>query len=330
MEERDDGASLISMLQRDVERLMARKQKVLVPFGTRRTRRWIPILSISIPGLGWLLFGLYPTVATFFYSLTQYSGEPGTPLHFSWFYNYVQAFTTDLPELTSSLRITFEYLGGTVVLQTLAGLGLALLFNRKGTAFSVYRTLVFMPQVLSVIVVGVVFSLLFDPFSGPVEVGYQHLTGGFSSFFGSQNVSLLLIVLVTCWAGVGFSMVVYMAGLRNIPAQFYEAAAVDGAGRWYRFRAVTWPLLAGSTTVSVFVTATFCLSQYALILVLTDGQQGTMTIGMLMFLSAFGGGAEGASTNLGYGSMLMVLNFVIIVIVGWAILIPLRRREVQL
>ena len=256
--------------------------------------------------------------------MTQYSGEPGTPLHFHWFYNYIQGFTTNFPELGSTLKITFEYAAGVVVLQTLIGLGLALLLNRRGKAYGFYRALVFIPQVLSVIVVGVVFSLLFDPFSGPIERVYQGLTGGFSSFFGSPNVALLLVIIVTAWEGVGFSMVVFIAGLRNIPEAYYEAAAVDGAGRWSRFHNVTWPLLAGATTVNVFLSVTFCIAQYALIMVLTDGQAGTMTIGMYMFITAFGGSsASGATTNLGYGSMLAVLNFTITLIVGTGILLLL-------
>lgn len=309
---------------------MPGREQNVMPFGTSRSRRWIPLLSISIPGLGWLLFGFYPTIATFFYSLTQYSGLPGTPLNFRGFYNYVQGFTTDFGELGSTLKITFEYAAGVVILQTVVGLGLALLLNKKGKAFGFYRALVFIPQVLSVIVVGIVFSLLFDPFSGPIEHVYQDVTGGFSSFFGSPNIALLLVVIVTAWEGVGFTMVIYIAGLRNIPGEYYEAAGVDGAGRLRTFRAVTWPLLAGATTVNTFLTVTFCIAQYALILVLTNGQAGTMTIGMYMFISAFGGSAAGGNTNLGYGSMLMVLNFVITLLVGTIILVLLRRREVQL
>jgi raffinose/stachyose/melibiose transport system permease protein len=319
------------MFQASALRPAPTRARNLIPFGSGRRRRWIPIFSVLLPGLGWLLFGFYPTIATFFYSLTQYSGLPGTPLNFRWFYNYVQGFTTDFTELTSTLKITLEYAAGVVLLQNGVGLALALLLNRRGKSFSFYRALVFIPQVLSVIVVGIVFALLFDPFSGPMERIYEAVTGGgFSSFFGSSNIALSLLIIVTAWAGVGFSMVVYIAGLRNIPREFYEAVAVDGGGRFSTFRYVTWPLLAGATTVNVFLTVTFCIAQYALILVLTDGMAGTMTLGMYMFISAFGGSTAGASTNLGFGSMLMVLNFAVIFLVGGGVLWLLRRREVQL
>jgi raffinose/stachyose/melibiose transport system permease protein len=317
-------------LDAKVSSVLPTRTRPVMPFGTGRRRRWIPILSIAVPALGWFTFGFYPTAATLFYSLTQYSGLTGTPVRFVWFYNYVQGFTTDLPQLGSSLLITLQYAAGVLILQTIVGLGLALLLNKMRRGFAVYRSLIFLPQVLSAIVVAVVFMLLFDPFAGPVEHGYRAITGNVSSFFGSPNISVLLVIVVTAWEGVGFTMVVYIAGLRNIPGEYYEALAVDGGGVWSKFWYVTWPLLAAATTVNVFLIITFCMTQYALILVLTQGRFGTMTLGMYMFSSAFGGGEAGSASNLGYGSMLAVLNFVIVLIIGGGILALLRRREVQL
>ena len=87
----------------------------MIPFGTRRTRRFIPWLSIAIPGLGWLIFGLYPSFATIFYSFTQYSGLPGTPLNVCGLCNYTDAFTKLLPQVSESLRITAEYATGITI-----------------------------------------------------------------------------------------------------------------------------------------------------------------------------------------------------------------------
>jgi raffinose/stachyose/melibiose transport system permease protein len=120
-------------------------------------------------------------------------------------------------------------------------------------------------------------------------------------------------------------MLIYIAGLRNIPPEVYEAASVDGAGRWKTFRHVTWPLLAPATTVNVFLTAMGTIGEYSLTLVLTGGNFGTRTIGMYMFSAAFGG-----SSQLGYGAMLAMLQFFVTVLVGGSLLIFLRRREVHL
>jgi raffinose/stachyose/melibiose transport system permease protein len=294
-------------------------------FGTRRTRRFIPWLSISIPTLGWLVFVLYPSAATIYYSLTQYSGVPGSALNYCGLCNYRTAFTGLLPQIWSSVWTTIVYTVGVTVLQIVFGLGLALLFNRRGPAWSLYRALVFMPQIFSVTIIGVLFSLILDPISGPAEKILHGLSGATSAFLGDSSISLPLVIVINVWMFTGYTMLIYIAGLRKIPPQLYEAAAIDGSGRWQAFRRITWPMLAPSTTVNVFLTAMGCLGEYALILVLTDGHFGTKTIGMYMFDSAFG-----TNSQLGYGSMLAMLQFAMTLVIGGVLLIVLRRREVAL
>jgi raffinose/stachyose/melibiose transport system permease protein len=101
------------------------------PFGTRRTRRWIPWLSIAVPALGWLVFGLYPSLATIYYSFTNYSGVPGSPSSFCGLCNYRTAFTSLLPQVWDSVQVTVIYTVGVTVAQVAIGLGLALLLNRR-------------------------------------------------------------------------------------------------------------------------------------------------------------------------------------------------------
>jgi raffinose/stachyose/melibiose transport system permease protein len=211
------------------------------------------------------------------------------------------------------------------VLQNAVGLGLAMLMNRKGRSYTIYRALIFMPQIFSVAVIGAVFSLILDPFSGPAEKILHGATGQTSAFLGSSSWALPLVMFVNVWMFSGYSMLIYIAGLRNIPTTVYEAAAMDGAGRWRVFRHVTWPLLAPATTVNVFLTAMGTLGEYALILVLTGGNFGTKTLGLSMFSSAFGGNSQ-----LGYGSMLAMLQFILTLVIGGGLLFGLRRREIQL
>ncbi|MET9217449.1 carbohydrate ABC transporter permease [Streptomyces sp. NPDC088197] len=295
------------------------------PFGTQRTRRFIPWASIAIPGAGWLLFGLYPSLATIGYSFTRYSGLPGTPLNFCGLCNYDAAFTSLSTQLWSAVRVTLIYVIGVTVLQNAIGLGLALLLNRPGRSLTFYRALIFMPQIFSVTVVGAVFSLMLDPYSGPVEKVVHGLFGVDSAFLGSSSLALWLVMMVNVWMFSGYSMLIYIAGLRNIPRSVYEAAAMDGAGRFRVFRHVTWPLLAPATTVNVFLTAMATLGEYALIMVLTAGNFGTKTLGLYMFQSAFG-----SDSQLGYGSMLAMIQFVLTVAIGGVLLYGLRRREVSL
>ncbi|MFE5096933.1 carbohydrate ABC transporter permease [Streptomyces sp. NPDC056638] len=295
------------------------------PFGTQRTRRFIPWVSIAIPGAGWLLFGLYPSLATIGYSFTRYSGLPGTPLNVCGLCNYSAAFTSLSSVVGDAVRVTLIYVVGVTVLQTAVGLGLALLLNRPGRSYTVYRAIIFMPQIFSVAVVGAIFSLMFDPYSGPAEKVVQGIFGTTTAFLGSTSLALPLVILVNVWMFSGYTMLIYIAGLRNIPPAVYEAAAMDGAGRLRVFRHVTWPLLAPATTVTVFLTAMGTLGEYALIMVLTGGNFGTKTLGLYMFQSAFGGDSQ-----LGYGSMLAMLQFFLTMVIGAGLLFTLRRREVSL
>ncbi|MFJ1548550.1 carbohydrate ABC transporter permease [Streptomyces sp. NPDC088246] len=295
------------------------------PFGNQRTRRFIPWASIAIPGAGWLLFGLYPSLATIGYSFTRYSGLPGTPLNVCGLCNYSAAFTSLSSVVGDAVRVTLTYVAGVTVLQTATGLGLALLLNRPGRSYTLYRAIIFMPQIFSVAVVGAVFALMLDPYSGPVEKVMHGIFGNSSAFLGSSSLALPLVILVNVWMFSGYTMLIYIAGLRNIPPAVYEAAAMDGAGRLRVFRHVTWPLLAPATTVSVFLTAMGTLGEYALIMVLTGGNFGTKTLGLYMFQSAFGGDSQ-----LGYGSMLAMLQFLLTVVIGGGLLFTLRRREISL
>ncbi|MFE4799345.1 carbohydrate ABC transporter permease [Streptomyces sp. NPDC056708] len=295
------------------------------PFGNQRTRRFIPWASIAIPGAGWLLFGLYPSLATIGYSFTRYSGLPGTPLNVCGLCNYSAAFTSLSSVVGDAVRVTLTYVVGVTVLQTAIGLGLALLLNRPGRSYTLYRAIIFMPQIFSVAVVGAVFALMLDPYSGPVEKVMHGMFGNTSAFLGSSSLALPLVILVNVWMFSGYTMLIYIAGLRNIPPAVYEAAAMDGAGRLRVFRHVTWPLLAPATTVTVFLTAMGTMGEYALIMVLTGGNFGTKTLGLYMFQSAFGGDSQ-----LGYGSMLAMLQFLLTVVIGGGLLFTLRRREISL
>ncbi|MER7276177.1 sugar ABC transporter permease [Dactylosporangium sp. NPDC000244] len=272
------------------------------------------------------MFGLYPSLATIGYSFTQYSGLPGTPLNLCGLCNYSNAFTALSSEVWGAVRVTLIYVVGVAIVQNAIGIGLALLLNRRGRSYAVYRALIFMPQIFSVAVVGAIFSLIFDPFSGPAEKILQGAFGVTSTFLGSNQLALPIVMLVNVWMFSGYSMLIYIAGLRNIPSDVYEAASMDGAGRWRMFRSMTFPLLAPAFTVNMFLAVVGALGEYALILVLTGGNFGTLTLGMYMFNSAFLSG----NGQLGFGSMLAMLQFFLTLVVGGGILWTLRRREVAL
>jgi raffinose/stachyose/melibiose transport system permease protein len=296
-----------------------------MPFARGRKSVVLAYCSIAVPALGWLTFGFYPMALTVFYSLTQYSGQLGSPINFVGLQNYKDALGVFRPELLSSLGASAKYSIFIVIVQNAAGLGLALLLNRRRRSFGFYRALVFLPQVFSVVVVAAMFVFLFDPIQGPMPRLYSFFHIPSSVSFSDPTFAIWLVAAVNVWMYTGFTMIIYIAGLNRIPKSLYEAAAMDGVNKARRFWHITWPLLAPATTVNVFMAAIGSISQFALILVLTNGNNGTRTIGAYMFSTAFG-----SNSQLGYGSMLAIIQLVMTLGVGGGLLFLLRRRETQL
>ena len=130
-----------------------------------------------------------------------------------------------------------------VPLSIAGGLGLALMLNRKIRFIGVYRALVFVPFVISATAQGVLFSFIFDAQFGIANgvLGWFGIPP--QGFFADSNEALPLLVLIGLWSGLGFCVIVYLAGLQDIPQELIEAAAIDGARAWGTFRYVVWPAL---------------------------------------------------------------------------------------
>lgn len=274
------------------------------------------------PGLlVFLLFGVIPSVATLVISFTDYLAIPGVPTHFLGFANYVHLFVSNAEGLKQSLVDTLMFAGGVTIFQNLIGLWMASALTKKFPGVKVFRTLVFMPVVLGVTVIGLMWSMLLAPSGGPAA-SLLGLFGTSSAFFGSSQWAMPLVIFVQIWANLGFTTVVYMAGINTVPRELNEAAKIDGASGWRRFWSVTFPMIAPSTTVNLILAAAGSLRTYDLIYVLTDGANNTNTLGMYMFNTAFQG-----SGNLGLGAAIGMLQFIVTIIVVFALQRYLTRRE---
>lgn len=278
-------------------------------------------------GLGlafYILFGIVPAVANLVVSFTNYSGFPGAPTSFTGLANYTALFTTQAPGFVSSLIATVIFVVGVTVVQNGVAMAMAHRLQRDGKMASVLRVLAFFPIVLGVTVVGIVWLLLFDPVTSPAEAVFGAV-GIHSGFFGSNNVAMPLVITVQVWQNLGFTMAVFIGALKTIPQSVYEAAVLDGVTSWQRFKSVTWPLMAPAVTVNVLFAVVGSLTTYNLIYILTDGQFGTDTLGMLAFNSAFG-----QTADLGLGAAVTIVLFVVAVAVAIPLATLLRSRERRL
>ena len=175
------------------------------------------------------------------------------------------------PEFWLSLRNTVVFTLGVVPVGALASLGLALLLNRRLRASGFFRTTFFLPVITSVIAVAIVFLWVYDDNNGLLNSLLRAFGLKPVRWLTSPDTSLLSLIIMTIWKNAGYHMIIFLAGLQAIPAEFYETATLDGAGPWQKFRYVTWPLLV-PTTLFVLVTNTiFTFQVFGPIYVMTGG-----------------------------------------------------------
>lgn len=279
-----------------------------------------------------LLFAVVPAVAVFVISFTDIRGLPGIPIHWINFDNYAEFFSSArIGYNLNALKNTLVYAVASTVVANVLALGIAVLFNQRLKGRNLYRAIVFLPTILGVTVIGLIWSLFFNPSSGPAAAIWS-LFGADSAFFGDPKLALALVILVQVWASLGVAVVIYLAGLQAIPEDLYEAAAIDGASGWQRLRLVTVPLLAPSVTANVLLSIVGSLQSYQLAYVLTGpSNPATQLLSLAIFSQAFGGNAaSGLAASQGYAATISVIQFFVVGIVSVIVLTFLRRREARL
>jgi len=271
------------------------------------------------------LFGLVPMLGNVVISFTDYTALPNAPVHNIGWTNYASMFSGNAPGFDQGVVATVVFVLGVTLGQNALALLLAHRLSGSGRAAAIGRMLVFLPIALGVTVVGLLWILIFNPQQGPAE-SFLGLFGIHSAFFGADNWAMVLVIFVQIWQNAGFSTLVFIGGLRAIDPQIYEASGMDGVGAWTRLRRITFPLLAPAVTANVLLAVVGAFTTYNLIYVLTDGQYGTQTLGMLAYNVAFGS----FEANLGYGAAVSVVLFIITLIVALPLMAALRLRERRL
>jgi raffinose/stachyose/melibiose transport system permease protein len=280
--------------------------------------------GLAVGMIFYVLFGIAPAAANVLVSFTNYSGLPGSPTSFAGLSNYTALWTTEGPGFVSSITETIIFVVGVTVVQNVVAMLLAHRLQGDSKTATLLRVLAFFPIVLGVTVVGIVWLLLFDPLSSPAQAALGAF-GAHSAFFGSNIVAMPLVIIAQVWQNLGFTMVVFIGSLKTVPRSIYEAANIDGVTPWRRFSAITWPMMAPAVTVNVLFAVIGSLTTYNLIYILTDGQFGTNTLGMLAFNSAFG-----STEDLGLGAAVTVVLLVVAVCIAVPLALALRYRERRL
>ena len=247
------------------------------------TRNTLTGIGFILPNfVGFFCFVLIPIIFSFVLAFTKWDGF--TEMTFAGLNNFVKIFSSKV--FLNSLWITATYTVFTVVLTTVASLGLALLLNQKLKGRNFFRSAIFFPYVASVVAVGVVWNNMFQPDYGPINQ-FLRAIGIVDppAWFASTTWALPAIIIVSVWKGMGYYMIIYLAGLQGISPSLYEAARIDGASSWHMFRRITVPMLTSSTFFVVMMLTINSFKTFDLIFTLTEGGPGTATTVLAKYIS---------------------------------------------
>jgi raffinose/stachyose/melibiose transport system permease protein len=289
----------------------------------RRSIGRVP-LWIAIPGVVLVLaFQFAAPLSAVWYAFTNWNGVSSA--HWVGFANFSGIFSSalDRKALFNSLILAV----GVLVLGNLIGLGLALGLNRTVKSRNLLRAVFFLPIVISPLASAYIWQYIFS-YDGSFN-GFLHKVGLGSAaqpWLGDPSYALWAVLIVLVWQFSGLAMIIYLAGLQGIPQELDEAATVDGASSWYRFRKVTLPLLAPAMTISMTLALIFGLRVFDQIIALTDGGPvgATETLATQVYEQTFTYG------RFGYGAAFSLLLTVLVGVLAFAQLIVLRRREMRM
>jgi multiple sugar transport system permease protein len=281
---------------------------------TRRGQQWLVGYGFLLPDvIGLAVFVGLPILGAFYLSFHDWSGIGAR--EFSGLENY-ETLIEDKAFL-HSLKITAIYTFSFVPLLYAFSLALALLVNQALALTGFLRSAFFAPFMVSLVVASVIWSFMLQDPAGAVNRIIGLLGFEPQPWLGSTRFALISVILVTLWQAVGYSMIIFLAGLQDIPRVYYEAARIDGAGAWARFRHITLALLKPTSVFVLIISFIGAFQLFDPIFVMTRGgpADATETTVYYIYETAF------EFLRMGYASALSVVLFAIILI---ASLIQLR------
>jgi ABC-type sugar transport system permease subunit len=292
---------------------------------TRRIRDEMKWFSFLVPALlFYLVLFVIPSLSSSYYSFTEWNGL--TSKFIGWG-NYKEIWESD--KLLLALKNTFFYAVMGTILQNFLALILALFLDKGFRTVNILRAMFLLPLVFSPLVIGYIFSYILEPNIGVLNtlLSNLHLADWQRDWLGNPDYGRWMIVLVDVWKSIGFSMVIYLAGLQSVPQDLYEAGDIDGASPWNKFRQITFPLIAVAVTINIVLATIGNLKIFDQIYAMTGGGPGyaTHSIATIIFHLGF---AE--SGEWGLGTAMSIVMFLFILVLTIIQVFILRKREVQM
>lgn len=286
-------------------------------------KRKIKLLCLSIPAFLLIAVFLFiPLGNALRISLFKWNGYSQN-MKFVGFENYLDIFTDKV--FWRSTGNTFIYAFGSTLLQNIVGLATAILVNKSFKGRNVVRLILYMPIMISGIIMGAMMSYIFDYDNG--------ILNNILNMFGMENIywmgsglrAVIIITLVNSWQAMGYCMLIYLAGLQNIPMMYKEAARLDGANKRQEFFRIVLPLLMPSVTIAVITNLIGGFKLYDVIVTLTGGGPNRKTLSLSYYLSLLYFNDEKAGYAAAVGVMLTLIIFIVTVPINKF----LRSRKVE-
>ncbi|MFD1139164.1 carbohydrate ABC transporter permease [Paenibacillus urinalis] len=282
--------------------------------------RLTPFYWMTLPAVAlFFVFMTLPALQGLYYSFTNWNGF-GDQYDMVGFKNYINLFADE--NVWNAYGFTIKYAIVATIFINIISLLIALGLNAKIKYRNFFRAIYFLPNILSILIVGYIFNYLFSNVF-PIWGENLGLTALSTNILGSQDLAWVGVVSVAIWQGIAFNTILYLAGLQTIPTDLYEASNLDGAGKWREFWSITFPLIAPFFTINMVLAMKNSLMVFDLIVAMTNGGPGraTQSIAHLIYT----GGFEGS--EFAYQSANAIIYFILIAIISIIQLRFLQRRE---
>ncbi len=277
---------------------------------TREKRRKLIGLLFVLPGLiSYFAWTLYPIFKSFIMSLFEWNINPAIPNKFIGLANYFELFQD--PKFYTSLKNTMLYTAVTVPGQMILGFLVAILLNRKMKGQTLFRLLYYLPVVTSWVIVSILFQYLFAARGGLVNFLLKdilHIIPKNIAWLSNPKTAMVPIYTLGIWKGIGWSMLIFLAGLQGIPKEIYEAASLDGANSWKKTIKITIPLMVPTIVFELVMLTIGGFNVFLSVYVMTGGgpMGSTEVLSSYMFKEAFD------YFHFGYGAAISVIFFLIV------------------
>jgi multiple sugar transport system permease protein len=287
------------------------------------------MLFLAVPLTLYLVWIIFPTIFTGYISFTNWDGVQTfdkTPILREPFANYTRLFADR--NFGIALANNIKWLAFFLIIPTSLGLGLAMIFNGKFPGARLFKIAFYSPLVIAPVVSGLVWESIYRPNDGlfsslfvALGVARENVPG----FLADPNMAIWCIIIAAAWRQVGYVMILYLAGLKGLDSTLLEAALVDGASPWQRFRHVLFPLLGPVTVVVAVISVTDSLRAFDLVAVMTRGgpANSTEVLANFMYLQAFN------NYRMGYGAAIAVLLLVLMLFFIVPYLVRTARTELE-